>query len=63
MNDFLEKMEEEGFEPDIVTYNTLINNYCGRGRLSDAFYLYRIMYRRRVLPGFGFIYCINEWSL
>jgi pentatricopeptide repeat protein len=27
VNGFLKKMEEEGFEPDLVTYNTLINSY------------------------------------
>ncbi|KFK33107.1 hypothetical protein AALP_AA6G332000 [Arabis alpina] len=47
---FLEKMEEEGFEPDLVTYNTLVSSYCRRGRLKEAFYLYKIMYRRRVVP-------------
>ncbi|CAN1187102.1 Pentatricopeptide repeat-containing protein At5g40400 [Linum perenne] len=46
VNEFLEKMEEEGFEPDIVTYNTLISSYCRKGRLADAYYLYMIMYRR-----------------
>ncbi|KAF8096464.1 hypothetical protein N665_0308s0038 [Sinapis alba] len=51
VNDFLEKMEEEeGFEPDLVTYNTLVSSYCRRGRLKEAFYLYKIMYRRRVVP-------------
>ncbi|KAL0741761.1 hypothetical protein Bca4012_083274 [Brassica carinata] len=51
VNDFLEKMEEEeGFEPDLVTYNTLVSSYCRRGRLKEAFYLYKIMYRRHVVP-------------
>ncbi|CAN1247390.1 Pentatricopeptide repeat-containing protein At5g40400, partial [Linum perenne] len=50
VNEFLEKMEEEGFEPDIVTYNTLISSYCRKGRFADAYYLYMIMYRRGVLP-------------
>ncbi|KAJ0230922.1 Pentatricopeptide repeat-containing protein [Hirschfeldia incana] len=51
VNEFLEKMEEEeGFEPDLVTYNTLVSGYCKRGRLKEAFYLYKIMYRRRVVP-------------
>ncbi|CAN7016786.1 unnamed protein product, partial [Brassica oleracea var. botrytis] len=51
VNDFLEKMEEEeGFEPDLVTYNTLVSSYSRRGRLKEAFYLYKIMYRRRVVP-------------
>ncbi|KAH0929350.1 hypothetical protein HID58_015077 [Brassica napus] len=51
VNDFLEKMEEEeGFEPDLVTYNTLVSSYCRRGRLKEGFYLYKIMYRRRVVP-------------
>ncbi|KAJ4902494.1 Pentatricopeptide repeat-containing protein [Raphanus sativus] len=51
VNEFLEKMEEEeGFEPDLVTYNTLVSSYCRRGRLKEAFYLYKIMYRRRVVP-------------
>ncbi|XP_042479627.1 pentatricopeptide repeat-containing protein At5g40400 isoform X2 [Macadamia integrifolia] len=50
VNVFLEKMEEEGFDPDVVTYNTLIDSYCRKGRLDDAFYLYKIMYRRGVPP-------------
>ncbi|XP_028772335.1 LOW QUALITY PROTEIN: pentatricopeptide repeat-containing protein At5g40400-like [Neltuma alba] len=50
VNGFLEKMEEEGFEPDLVTYNTLVNSYCRQGRLGDAFHLYKIMYRRGVMP-------------
>ncbi|KAI9075585.1 hypothetical protein K1719_042491 [Acacia pycnantha] len=50
VNGFLEKMEEEGFEPDLVTYNTLVNSYCRQGRLEDAFHLYKIMYRRGVMP-------------
>ncbi|XP_076892176.1 uncharacterized protein LOC143543826 [Bidens hawaiensis] len=50
VNRFLEKMEEEGFDPDIVTYNTLIDSYVRRGRLKDAHYLYNIMCIRRVMP-------------
>ncbi|WJX65279.1 hypothetical protein P8452_49960 [Trifolium repens] len=50
VNGFLEKMEEEGFEPDLVTYNTLINSYCRKRRLEDAFYLYKIMCIRGVVP-------------
>ncbi|KAL0382560.1 UNVERIFIED_CONTAM: hypothetical protein Scaly_0543300 [Sesamum calycinum] len=43
-------MEEEGFHPDIVTYNMLIDRYCKEGRLKDAVYLYNIMFRRGVVP-------------
>lgn len=50
VNGFLEKMEEEGFEPDLVTYNILINGYCKKRRLEDAFYLYKIMGIRGVVP-------------
>ncbi|RDX71176.1 Pentatricopeptide repeat-containing protein, partial [Mucuna pruriens] len=46
VNGFLEKMGEEGFEPDLVTHNTLVNSYCKKRRLEDAFYLYKIMYIR-----------------
>ncbi|CAN8233162.1 unnamed protein product [Cochlearia groenlandica] len=51
VDEFLEMMEEEeGFVPDLVTYNTLVSSYCKRGKLKEAFYLYKIMYRRRVVP-------------
>ncbi|MED6197508.1 hypothetical protein PIB30_057050 [Stylosanthes scabra] len=50
VNGFLDKMEEEGFEPDLVTYNTLLNSYCRKRRLEDAFCLYKIMHIRRVKP-------------
>ncbi|TKY48801.1 Pentatricopeptide repeat-containing protein [Spatholobus suberectus] len=43
-------MEEEGFEPNLVMYNTLFNNYCKKKRLEDVFYLYKIMYTRGVMP-------------
>ncbi|KAK7381420.1 hypothetical protein VNO78_34096 [Psophocarpus tetragonolobus] len=50
VNGFLEKMEEEGFEPDLVTYTTLVNSYCKKRRLEDALYLYKIMYVRGMMP-------------
>ncbi|KAL4393647.1 hypothetical protein HN51_021581 [Arachis hypogaea] len=50
VNGFLDKMEEEGFEPDLVTYNTLLNSYCRKRRLEEAFYLYKIMHIRGVMP-------------
>lgn len=49
VNEFFEKMEEEGFVFDIVIYNILIGSYCRKCRLDDVFYLYKIMYRRGVM--------------
>lgn len=49
VNEFLEKMEEEGLELDIVTYNVLVDSYCKKGRLKDVIYLYYILYRRGVV--------------
>ncbi|RWV81163.1 hypothetical protein GW17_00057445, partial [Ensete ventricosum] len=34
--EFLEEMESEGFDPDVITYNTLMDGYCRRGSLEDA---------------------------
>ncbi|KAG6520104.1 hypothetical protein ZIOFF_017136 [Zingiber officinale] len=48
--EFLDEMESEGFDPDVVTYNTLMDGYCRKGMLSDAFYLYRVMQPRGVEP-------------
>ncbi|URE03795.1 hypothetical protein MUK42_21088 [Musa troglodytarum] len=48
--EFLEEMESEGFDPDVITYNTLMDGYCRRGMLEDAFHLYRIMRYRGVEP-------------
>lgn len=36
---FLSDMEEKGVFSDIVTYNTLINAYCRKGLLEEAFQL------------------------
>ncbi|KAL9688100.1 hypothetical protein QQ045_032513 [Rhodiola kirilowii] len=47
VNTFLDRMEHEGFDPDVVT---LINSYCRRGKMQDAFYLYKIMSVRGVMP-------------
>ena len=30
-------MEENGFSPDCVTHNTLINGYCKAGNMGEAF--------------------------
>ncbi|XP_074557935.1 uncharacterized protein LOC141813844 [Curcuma longa] len=48
--EFLDEMESEGFDPDIVTYNTLMDGYCRKGMLNDAFHLYRVMQPRGVEP-------------
>jgi pentatricopeptide repeat protein len=40
---FLEELEEQGFEPDVVTYNTLLAGYCCKGRLPDALDLFDVM--------------------
>ncbi|TKY66716.1 Pentatricopeptide repeat-containing protein [Spatholobus suberectus] len=43
-------MEEEGFEPDLATYNMLVNSYCKKSMVEDTFYLYKIMYIKGVIP-------------
>ncbi|KAG6402361.1 hypothetical protein SASPL_139239 [Salvia splendens] len=50
VNEFLERMEEEGFDLDIVTYNMLVDGYCKNRRLKDAIYLYNIMCTRGMIP-------------
>ncbi|KAG0456400.1 hypothetical protein HPP92_024188 [Vanilla planifolia] len=40
----------EGFDPDVVTYNTLINGYCRKGRVEEALRLFKVMFRRGVEP-------------
>ncbi|KAG6384496.1 hypothetical protein SASPL_155687 [Salvia splendens] len=50
VNEFLERMEEEGFDLDIVTYNMLVDGYCKNRRLKDAIYLYNIMFTRGMIP-------------
>jgi len=50
VTEFLEKTEDEGFEPNLVTYNTFINSYCKNMRLEDAFYSYKIMNVKGVMP-------------
>ncbi|XP_042013549.1 pentatricopeptide repeat-containing protein At5g40400-like [Salvia splendens] len=50
VNEFLERMEEEGFDLDIVTYNILVDGYCKNRRLKDAIYLYNIMCTRGMVP-------------
>ncbi|KAJ4770435.1 Pentatricopeptide repeat-containing protein [Rhynchospora pubera] len=41
---FLEEIEDEdGFSPDVVTYNTILNGYCKKRRLNAAFHLFDVM--------------------
>jgi len=43
-------MEGEGLQVDIVAYNTLFDGYCKMGKFEESFCLYKLMYRRCVLP-------------
>ncbi|KAJ3685924.1 hypothetical protein LUZ61_015088 [Rhynchospora tenuis] len=49
--EFLEEIEDEdGFSPDVVTYNTILNGYCKKRRLNAAFHLFDVMPLRGIEP-------------
>ncbi|KAK3229355.1 hypothetical protein Dsin_001236 [Dipteronia sinensis] len=41
--DLMEEMVTKGIDPDVVTYNTLINGYCNNGIVDEALKVKTIM--------------------
>ncbi|KAK6804094.1 hypothetical protein RDI58_001878 [Solanum bulbocastanum] len=53
----MECIIQKGFDPDVVTYNTLIDGYCWQGRLQEAKQVFDSMVQRGVQPN------TNQWLL